>query len=222
MKVKIHRWAGVGIIQNSANKDEFLFNQYDKTYKKKIYFGRVNLLGGNYEKTDKSPLDIFLREIREEFSWPIGLKNFRNFAAKKDINKIREEIIKKTVPYNDFFLKIPPIRDLDGKIWHTGNVIISVFLSQLSQETFNVAKKNLYSNRNLVNEGMAKIITLNELISGKFVGAAITPQVMTYFTKRKIPDPEKLKMTCLGKPRASFSNYFKQFDLSSIHTTKNN
>lgn len=221
MKVKIRRWAGVGIIQNSVNKDEFLFNQYDKTYKKKIYHGRVNLFGGNYEKADKSPLDIFLREIREEFSWPIGSKNFRNFAAKKDINKIRKEIIRETVPYNDFFCKIPPMKDLNGKIWHTGNVIISVFLSQLSQETFDIAKKNLYSNKNLVNEGMAKIITLDELISGKIVGTAITSQVMTYFTKREIPDPEKLKITCLGKPRASFSNYFKQFDLSAIYTLKN-
>ena len=97
MKTRIQRWAGVGIIQNSVNENEFLFNQYDKTYKKKIYYGRVNLLGGNYETMDKSPLNLFLREIREEFSWPIESKNFINFATKKDINKIREEIIQKTV-----------------------------------------------------------------------------------------------------------------------------
>ena len=68
---------------------------------------------------------------------------------------------------------------------------------------------------------MAKIITLDELISGKFVGAAITPQVMTYFTKMEIPDPEKLKITCLGKPQASFSDYFNQFDLNTIYALKN-
>lgn len=236
---EVHHHVGVGIIE-SVKTREFLFGVYDDTYLKVRYQGRVNLIGGNHGPDDYSPWDLFQREINEEFAVKIekpkefdksfvelfgkgmGTKTVRNFAKEEDIRTIRENILNNSEPFKDYFVIVPA---MDGKPDYS--VLYSVFFSKIIQDVFELARKNLYSGKNIKCEGLARVTSIEELVSGRILNpegtpqfmmekgtilaAAGTPIIMQDYLGEKIPNPESIEAEPLGEPRSTFRDYQQEF-----------
>ncbi|MBI2045181.1 hypothetical protein HYT23_03920 [Candidatus Pacearchaeota archaeon] len=205
MKRPFNKHIAVGIIISGLN-NEFLFGRYDGTYKKEIYRKRINFLGGNYREEDHSPEGLFRREITEEFSLLTHKEG--PFASEEEINSIRNEILKKTTPYKDFYITI---RD---NVYPKSILISSVFLAKISPDIFELARLNINAGRRIVNEGTACIVNLDEVVSGKFLLVPTAQKIMEEFSQVKIPSLEFTSVDYIGKPRKSFSDYLAEFEIT--------
>jgi|SRR3989338_3215779 len=222
-KYKIHHHASVMIIPSKKNS-EFLLDIYDGTYPKKSYRGKAHLIGGSNCEEDFSPRGLLEREIKEEFSQiqeEMGFdknledlvgegsppKKIENFASKQDIKFIRDAILKNSVPYQDFFVKIPQ----DGSRPQY-DVIYSVYLTNLNSGVFEIIRENLNFGKSIKNEGFPRIININKLKKGNPLTAAATGLIIGYFLKTHLPNPELIVFAPLGKPRDSFSEYLIEFE----------
>ena|SRR3989344_1797271 len=236
---EVHHHVGVGIIESEETK-EFLFGVYDDTFPKIIYQGRINFIGGNHDPGDSSPLNLFQREINEEFKAEvteqkgidknlvelvgegIGARTIRNFAPEEDIEVIRESILTSSKPFKDYFITVPAI---NGKLEY--NVVYSVFLSKIPQESFEIARKNLYKGKSIKCGGLARISSAEEISKGVILNkegtpefmlkknvllaAAGTPVIMQDYLGIPVSNPESIRVEPLDNPRPSFKDYFAEF-----------
>lgn len=213
------------VIVEAEKTAEFLLSRYDETYPIGYFRGSVNLIGGNYKKEDKSPLGILLREINEELSSnqsyinqrEMGLKNLikgwkppkkiKLFASEEDISLIRDEIVSCIEPYKDYLWNFPFIED---KI--AFNSLSSVFISKINQDVFELARRNLNGGKNIKNEGIARIYSLDDLKEGRIQCAWAAPCILSDYKGVAIPNPYNVKIKDKGKPRSSIQDYMNEFE----------
>lgn len=214
-----------GVIIESEKTRELLVSRYDETYPTKCFRGSVNLIGGNHEKEDKSPLEILLREINQELSsdqkyvndkeaslkdtvgeW-IAPQEVKLFASEKDIYSIKNEIISNIVPYKDYICSFPSFekRDEFGSL-------VSVFISKIKQDIFELARRNVNEGKSIKNEGIAVICSLEDLKEGRILCAWAAPCVLSDYKKVAIPNPHNVKIKLIGKPRNSMFDYISEFE----------
>ncbi len=214
-----------GVIIEAEKTGELLLGRYDETYPTKFFRGAVNLIGGNYEKSDKSPLEILLREIKQEFSSNQEYVNHREenlrdfigdwraakkielFASEEDIFLIKREIISNISPYKDFLWAFPSIEGRDKF-----DSLTSVFISKIAQDVFELARENLKESRSIKNEGSAVICTFKELKQGRLLCAWATPFILSDYKNVEIPNNYNVKAKSIGKPRNSILEYAREFD----------
>ncbi len=221
---KISHHTGSVIIE-AEKTGELLVSRYDETYPTKCFRGTVNLIGGNHEKEDKSPLEILLREINQELSSDqkyindreTSLRNvigewrpaqeIKSFASERDISIIKNEIISNIMPYKDYLCSFPSFerRDEFGSL-------ASVFVSKIRQEIFELARKNLNAGKGIKNEGFATICSFEELEQGKILCAWASPCILSAYKDIKIPNPHGIKALYIGKPRNSMRDYTREFE----------
>ena len=111
-----------------SDSGEVLLSGYGGNYPKNAlsYRSTPNLLGGN-PTNDDSPRQTLEREIEEEFEFE---KNILNMAPKKDIEFIKDSILKNICPFLDFYF--------NGKQFEGGDpaytAIFSAFSSKVDKE----------------------------------------------------------------------------------------
>jgi len=216
-----------GVIVEAEKTGELLFSRYDDTYPTKCFRGAVNLIGGNYEKYDKSPLMILIREINQELSsdqryindreeslentmgeW-MPPREIRSFADEKYISIIRNEIISNIQPHKDYLCSFPSFEKREGFC-----SLVSVFISKIKQDVFELARKNINDGKSIKNEGLAAICSLEELKKGGTLCAWAAPCVLSDYKNSMIPNPYNVKINGIGKPRDSMHDYTREFEYS--------
>ena len=219
---KIRHHVGVVIIE-AEKTGELLVSKYDETYPTKCFRGAINLIGGNHEKGDRSPLEILLREINQELSsnqeytkrreifHVIGewrpAQEIRLFASERDIFLIRGEIIYNIKPYKDYLCSFPSFEGRDEF-----DSLHSVFVSKIRQGIFELARKNINEGKGIKNEGFATICSFEELEQGKPLCAWAVPCILSNYKNIKIPNPYNAKAEHIGKPRYSMLDYTDEFE----------
>ena len=222
MKNKINHHCAVSIVR-AENAPEFLLGVYDQTYPNESQRGKANLLGGNYKIGDYSTLELFKREISEEFrrdsenqiDLDRTVANFvgevypsihnNHFADKEIVDRVRGSILKETIPYKDFVIRLPTKQGIEVDVLH------SVFLTLLDKETFEIIKDNLSLKRRINSETNVKIVHLEELVSGKVPTAYGAGPIIQDYTKTLIPFCSQIPNRVIGQPRNSFSDYLSEF-----------
>ncbi len=221
---KIRHHVGVVIIE-AEKTGEFLVSRYDETYPTKCFRGAINLIGGNHEKKDKSPLEILLREINQELSSnqeyindrKASLKDvigdwqppqeIKSFASEGDILLIKNEIISNIVPYRDYLCSFPSFEkraEFDA--------LQSVFVSKIKQNIFELVRRNLNEDKNIKNEGFATICNLKDIREGRILCAWAVPCILSDYKNVVIPNPYNVKIKHIGKPRNSILDYTNEFE----------
>lgn len=222
MKISYH---GCSVIIEAEKTGELLVGIYDETYPTKCFRGSINLIGGNHEKEDKSPLEILLREINQELSsdqeyinnkeaslrYIIGEwtppQKIKSFASERDISLIKNEIISNIESYKDYlcsFLSFEK-RDEFGSL-------ASVFISKIKQEIFELARRNLNEGKSIKNEGLAAICTFEDLKEGRLLCAWASPCILSDYKNIVIPNPYNVKVKSIGEPRNSMLDYTNEFE----------
>jgi len=222
MLIDVHHHASVIIVYNS---DILLSNIYDNTYPRESCRGRINLLGGSQNRSDKSPKDLLERELGEEFRICVedpgaydkdyagtvgagsGAPKVEKFATQKDIELVKSEILSKACPYQDFLAHIPQFKNLPGH-----NVMYSVYAAESSPQVLECVQRNLSLERSLVSEGFLRLSHLEELTSGRVLTAWISGLILEDFFKRNMPNPDGFSAERIGMPRPSLQDYFSEFN----------
>lgn len=234
-RLEVNHHSSVVIIE-SEKTSEFLFSVYDNTYPMTCFRGAINLIGGNYEAGDKSPLDILCREIKQELSTNqnytdnketnlskvMGMREkpqkIKLFADKRVIARIREEVISSAIPYKDYLLNFP---SFEGR--KQFDALTSVFISVIRQNIFELARKNLAEGKSIKNEGLAVICSIEDIIKGRFFGAWATPCILADYKNVILPNPFGAEAKPIGKPKSSMLGYINEFKHKiPIYETINN
>jgi hypothetical protein len=224
MKEKVNHHCSHAIIQNSGCS-EFMFQEYDSTYPRIPFRGQLHVIGGNYSKGDKSPKHLFDREIREEFSssqeyfeekieenvrsvvgdGPGAIKQ-EVFAPKEYIDNVKNKVLE-AKPWKDFVFYVP---ELAGK--EPFQAIASVYLTTLDSKLFDEGREHLSSGRAIRNEGLTKIVGIDELLNGDVGMAWFTGPVMELFLGKKLPIQHGIGIKDIGTPKDSWDSYKERFD----------
>ncbi len=191
------------LLIQSPNKKDFLLGIYDDTYPLESFRGRVNLIGGNQHSEDQSPRGILEREIQEEFlirtteekeieeaisrtsGAGVGAPVPKKFAPLDDIEKIREALLDLFIPYGDFLITTPYLKNRPPET----AAIYSVYSVVLSEEIFECAREHLAHGRAIKSEGFATIVSINDLKKGMPLAAGPASFILSHFLQSKIPDP---------------------------------
>ena len=213
------------VIAHNLTKDKFLFSVYDSTYNKGIgpYPLTASIIGGDaeIEENGKSPLEVILREVNEEFD-----PDFQNehpstndygqrvaWANSGDIRLVKDDLIEGINPLMDFYVQAEHFSE--GTFVYKG--IFSYFSTILTEKTFDIINSNLRRQKSLVTEGLVGIFSLSELENdprGPFSTAHPTAPVLNYLFNTAIPYPEQIKASPIGIPKKSFTDYLNDFTYS--------
>ncbi|HLC31291.1 MAG TPA: hypothetical protein VJK51_01350 [Candidatus Nanoarchaeia archaeon] len=211
---------------------DFLFSLYDDTYPQVPYRLSANLIGGNPNDRDTSPLTTWRREMAEEFDPTPDQKNLRfdknELAAPEVIGEVRDALLAvertRDIRYADFFV---------NGIGFPRNVatpytaIFSVVEAGLDERYFEQMRRALADGRRIMSEGRAVIYSLNSLLErdrsvgsdGPYVVAHGVPIILpVYLREQKGLDEVTFKgpqglsgRTLLGGVRDSYDSYLDEF-----------
>lgn len=202
---------------------ELLMSVYDHGYRQENYAkGSVNLIGGNPNIQDKSPMKLLEREIRAEFNpEPARKGSYKNkfdddvllWASGDDIEIVRKELLKGQ-SYKDFHTIIT--KDIEGGD-KAGQAIFSTFYSEIDLDVMEIVRKNLLRGCVFTFEGLAGIVTIDDLKKdkrGMWAAAHGTPHILNeYFPGANISHPPEFQLEkVLGDVRDSYKDYFNEFD----------
>lgn len=224
MKQRVHHHSSNVIIQNGDSL-EFMFQVYDSTYPRIPFRMQVQLIGGNYQAGDCSPLELFKREICEEFSQDVadhragvekslinvlgegpGAQPTVNFAPLVDITTVRKEILL-AQPYQDFVYSVP---ELAGRLGFTG--VTSIYHTSLNPETFERVRANIAKGLNIKNEGAASIASVDDIQSGRTKCAWYSAEVLGRFLGMDLPQLHGIRIEPIGLPQDSWESYLDRFE----------
>ncbi len=213
------------VIVDCPETKEFFLGQYDPGYPgNPRWIGRVKLLGGNYfygRDNDQSPQETLIREINEEFSAEQPAEGemaakVESFASKQDIDYIRSNLIK-ACPFMDYLLHQPSIKEGKPDIY----VIQSVFQVTVPREFMECVKENNAKGKNLINEGMVVVKTLDDLARGNPMAQGATGLIISHQQGVFFPHDvyEAFTFAPMGKPHSSYQDYLPDFEYRD-HTKK--
>lgn len=214
-KIKVDAHPSV-TIAFCAESGKLLLSVYDQGYPRAAYRGSANNIGGNPEGEDRSPEAVLVKEIKEEFD-PEHSEEKQYvgkvlWAPKGDIEAIRNSLLSREVPLQDFLVKQEGIIEGGNKPY---TAIYSAFLSPITPEAIEIAERNIRDGKNIPTEGLVGVFTLDQLINnerGEFSTAHATAPSLNWYFQSKIPFPSQLHVEPIGPPRPSFSSYLQDFE----------
>lgn len=220
-KYEIIENSSMMIVQRRSSKEgPFLCSEYDSTYPRPAYRGRVNLLGGAQEfeiiKTpedkklrvgliDQNPYETMRREIDEEVRNP---KNEKGFARHSLICDLRKEMQRNLKDYADYFAvtPVPPRTDGSGRFDYVS--IDSAFVSEINPELFDEIQYAIKRGKRIVSEGNLAVVSLDELMSGKRLFAWDSGIILGDYIGTSLPNPEGVIALKMRTPlRELYSQY---------------
>jgi hypothetical protein len=226
-KISVNHHAG-NIMVESEREGEFLCNIYDDTHPIPLCRGKLNFLGGGKSREDISPILTVRREINEEFSLSqnesldeatlqdsgrtYDLPQIQKMASSSDIEFVKRSILENIVPYQDFLVDFKPIEG--GPVLKVPRAIFSVFHSQIPEEIFEIARRNLSSNKSLVNDGFLRIVNAKELVTGNPLTSWGVGRIFENYLGKTLPNLENMTAKPLGIPKESYREYLTEFDYS--------
>lgn len=211
-----------------SSKDSFLFGGYDQTYPLPVFRGTVCVLGGN-ARNDSSPVGTLTRELTEEFQPHLSTetetigdiidssqvkfhsptyRDQRRFADRSLISELRETILAKMEPKQDFLVSIRGKEMMKSKDLHYINSLYSV---EIPHELFTRVVETLDTGHEVRNEGFTRAVSLEELVTGKVRGAWGNGGLLSFVLKQKIPEFNFITVKPLDKPLASYKDYKKTY-----------
>ena len=211
------------IVQRGSSKEgPFLCSEYDSTYPRPAYRGRVNLLGGAQEfeiiKTpggkrlrvslkDINPAGTMRREIAEEVK---NVGNKKGFTRNSTISGLRKEMQRNLKDYADYFAvtPVPPRTDGSGRFDYVS--IDSAFVSEINPELFDEIQYVIKRGKRIVSEGNLAVVSLDELMSGKRLFAWDSGIILGDYIGTSLPNPEGVIALKMRTPlRELYSQYRK-------------
>lgn len=220
IKEKVDFHPSVVIVTNSEQEDLFC-SKYDDSYPIWLYRNTYNLIGGNPRKDmDRSPKDVFLREIREEFdpSNKYLTGDPMKWALPEDIEAIRNGILTAEA-VGDFYIWMPDLKSIGGRPEHT--VILSTYQADVPTETLGLVRKNLEDRKRIITEGYAGITTKNNLVDGKNKLAHSISSLLSKIWETEIIHPggegitRQIMTERIGPIRSDFRDYAREFEYSA-------
>ncbi len=208
------------VIMHDENQGRFLLGRYDDTYPRTSQRGRVKPVGGNYSprRPTSSPKELLDRELNEEFSIHekdhstedlehilgasfVGPAKRSLFAPESDIRRLLE-IGLSAEPHQDFIAEFPSLDDRPAFSY-----VESVFVSTIPIDFMDILEDHLRNGRSIRNEGDTVIVNIGNLLSGKILFAWGSGKMVGHYLGKDIPNPNGVKITPIGLPRASFKEY---------------
>ena len=227
--VEVH--PSLTIVQDSQKR--FLMSVYDSGYRKGKgpYPLTANVIGGNPDinEDDKSPEEVLIREVKEEFDSDYQIKNPQtnvfgqrvSWAPQKEIAYIRDAILDSIQPFQDFYVRAESF--CEGTSTYQG--LYSYFKSLVPEKVIDLAISNIRRHKSLVTEGLVGVFTLGELESDsrkELTTAHMTAPALNQLFDADIPYPPQLKAEPIGIPRNSFQDYLSDFEYSKIKKPNHN
>ena len=204
------------VVARCEGSNKFLFSVYDEGYPKKAYRLSANNIGGNPEPHHNSPEQVLIHEIAEEFdpNHPLEKKfvGAVNWASKGHIRLIRNGLLGKIYPLQDFFVSQKEVIE-GGNAPHTA--VYSVFGTSISEEVIGYVERCLKDGRNIPTGGLVGVYTLDQLTNsprGEFSTAHITAHILNWRYNSHIPHPKQLSADPIGMPRISFTDCTSDFE----------
>jgi len=216
-KVLVEAHPSVAIVYSKSNPLNLLMSVYDERYRggKGPYPLAANLIGGNPDirHNDKSPLEVLVREIQEEFNPDFQKQHPHTnqfnqevvWAPAEDIGFIQRHILGSLTPLQDFYVQAQEF----GPGTASYSAIYSAFVSGISKQAFDMAKSNLADGKTLTTEGLSGVFTLEQLEQdprGEFATAHASAPIINYFLNSGIPIQNKFKQHLLETQEIIFKN----------------
>lgn len=191
------------VIITDTNRKLFLFSGYDEEYPVVQFRGLAHLLGGHSDIKDISPYHTLCRELIEEIS--VDINQREKFAPEQDLSLLVNEILSISKPYADFLVYSP----LDHPLKPNGlrNSLMSCYVSEISEKSFEMARTHLSNGKRMVSEGVMHYATRDQIVSGKKKLAWSSPAILRKFLDVQIPNPLESQAINIGKVRNSMEEY---------------
>ena len=198
--LRVEVYSAVSVV-HSPSGDKFLFSVYDGAYPRPLYRGRANLIGGNREEEDESPLGTLRREICEEFSEAAVTDG--NVAQIARISSIREGLLESLRPYKAFITTVP---EAVGGARKAITLLASVYSAVLPDEVFRAIED--HRGERFVTEGGIGIESRERLAEGQVLFAWDSGVKLSDFLGMRLPNPEGAVLHKTFTPmRENYSNY---------------
>lgn len=211
MKLKINNLCSAGIIYRASNPTQVFIEVKDNTYPLVAFRKHLCPIGGNWigssAKKDRSPLDTFKREIREELDLiKTSARNlelrlldierkiktrqiYRKRASIKGgdrevLKEIKDFIIKNINPFGDFLITIPKLlmrRDDHGYLYDKTFFICSYFSVALTEDIWQKLSALQKKFGNLSNESVTFITSADEIVKNRLKTAFGHDRVLKEF-----------------------------------------
>ena len=203
------------LIAYSEKKNKLLTSVYDGGYPHEPFRFSANLMGGNPNKKDASPLEVLCRELAEEINLngsinEDGSKD-KEYAGIKDLELIRKALLTDIKPYADFYFhgfhfRKGPSTEYDA--------IFSTYFVNLPEDVIECVERNLKDRKKIVSEGLVGTFTLDILEKrGEYGTAHATAPILNKRFSTHIPYPEGVRAEMLPLPRNSFKEYLSDPEL---------
>lgn len=180
ISLQIH--SGQLIISNKS-REEFFLARYDSHYRITKYRNYLNFIGGACEDEDSGPRETMEREVHEEVVDP----------------EIAKQLLLEAIPFADYLFS--PFGD-------EREAICSVYYTVVKQELLEKLKEQIKRDKKVLTEGLASVVKIEDIQSGKEKLAWNAASVMRdflgddSFLLRKGITTEKI-----GMPLSSFRDY---------------
>jgi len=119
---------------------------------------------------------------------------------------VRKGLLLDVTPYMDFVITIPTAAGEPVDVLH------SIFLSRPSQECLRIIEESLRDGKELRSEGITRLVSIEDIAQRRVEMAYGAGLILGYFTKKRLPPHRRgTKLEALGIPRASYSEYLRDF-----------
>jgi hypothetical protein len=205
-KVKYHA-AGTLVLPEN-NTDRALVISYDRNYLFRMFSYHFKLLGG-FSERDSSPQATINRECKEEVKKDRQSTSQRRYASRGLMDDLRREILNNSQEFGDFKIQIdenpisPPVKPY--------TYLLSAYVSSIDSPLFDEISCSLSERKQVTNEGLARIVTLDEFKDGKVRGAWGNASVVGKILEIVTPEYDFIKVDFFGNIRKSFKDYKTEF-----------
>lgn len=241
---------GVGIIYRAQNPSEIFLDIKNDGYPLIAYRRHLCLIGGNWigeaACNDKNPMQTFLREFREEICFDKAEddpeERYAIFGVREKIQvihdpapaptkedysqleHIKNQVVQNVRTYRDYLHFMPQevIRRTDPSYTRgDGKAIFSINLVPLEEETWQILKNLQEKFKNLSNESVSCILSLDLMIEKNLKCMAGYDRILRQFWNEcgfakanDIPlDFEGMTMEERGTPFDSYENYLERYEV---------
>jgi hypothetical protein len=209
-KVEYHA-AGALVLPRSVSGKSLVI-AYDNTYSYEMFRNHFKLLGGVCEG-DNSPYATLEREFGEELRKAKLGSSGKKYAPKELIDKFKNGVLEGVEGFGDFQVQIKENSFILPYV-EPYTYIFSVYTSSIDPDLFGKISNSLSKGMQITNEGLARIVTTDELKNGAIKGAWGNTSIVGKILGIKIQEYPFIEVTFLGSgPRISFKDYKKRFYL---------
>jgi hypothetical protein len=243
-KIKVRHHSAAALIRPSfisrLHPERVLVSVYQPAYGIPAFANGFVFVGGNAGNgnRDRSPLDTFNREAREEFrsAEPVedetigdivgvegqakvqknGYLVGRRYAPEDVLERLRDQVTRHYV--GDLGVKFAGTDYLvrvDGKVIGKDEDLVFIatnFEIDVPSDLFDIVETELREGRQITNEGIPRVYTKSELEKGVVKGAWGYARAIRDLLGIEAPEHSFVSTTYLGPTWESFAEYKKGFD----------